>query len=299
MKIYFLSSRPCALSVNGVFYGVTDTFERSAELSLSDKIYAQFSPEGAQPIGFFITEEITQTAPEGCDVYLLKDGIAVYARDFPPSDFTLHPVAQAKRGDDLVTVFRQGKLQLCVNTPKNVFNAYIPPSFEPCSLHFYGNLIILRSDTHLGVFNEECQPLLIEKALSYELNENELRATLPLFDSLGRVADCRWILSENECALTQFTLRQPQELPTALPENLLAYAFFESVLLKANFRDFLSDELQSQAESILSFLGDFTAVTLTKNEKECGLVKKKGERLYALSYYSVEIENGKITDVRG
>ncbi len=297
MKIYFLSSRPCALTINGVFYGVTDNFERSAELTLSDRLYIQFSPEGAQPIGFFTSESLSQIAPDGCDVYLLKDGLAIYAHDFPPSDFTLRPIAQKRQGDTLVTVFHQGKTQLCVNTPENTFNAYIPPTFEKCSIDFYEDWIILSGES-LGVFTKECKPILVEKILSFSLEENTLRAALPLSDRLGRIADCAWTLSNGECKLTEFTLRQsPQE--NKVPPDLLAYAFFESILLKADYSAFLSDELQAESEQIVAFLGDFTAVTLTKNEKECGLIRNKGERIYEVAYFSVEIQDGKITDVRG
>ncbi len=296
MKIYFLSSCPCALTVNGVFYGMTDNFERSAELILSDKLYIQFSPEGAQPLGFFTSEGLITKAPDGCDIYILKDGIAIYAHDFPPSDFLLRPIAQKRQGDTLATLFRQGKIQLCVNTPENMFNAYIPPSFENCTIDFHGNLILLSGDM-LGVFTKECKPLLMEKILSFSVEENILRATLPLSDSLGRVADCAWSLSDDSCTLIEFTLRQTEN--AALPDNLIAYAFFESVLLKAPYRQFLSDKLQSECEQILSFLGDFSAVTLTKEENECGLVRKKGERIYELAYFSVEIQDGKIIDVRG
>ena len=88
MKIYFLSSRPCALTVGGAYFGVTDTFERFAELSLKDNLYAQFSPQGALPIGVFLTEKLRTEPPENCEVYLLKDGAAIYAKDFPPADFT-------------------------------------------------------------------------------------------------------------------------------------------------------------------------------------------------------------------
>ena len=58
MKIYFLSARPCALTLNDTYFGITDTFERFAEISLKDRTFVRFAPEGALPIGFFLTENI-------------------------------------------------------------------------------------------------------------------------------------------------------------------------------------------------------------------------------------------------
>ncbi len=299
MKIYFLSSQPCALTLNGVFYGVTDTFERSAELSLGDKIYAKFSPEGKLPVGFFITEEILSKPPDGCEVYLLKEGIALYACDFATTDCTLHPIAQKREGKILATVYAQGKLQLSVDSPQGFFNATLPPSFTSCEVFFHRDHVLLKGADNLGVFNLQCQPLLIERVEEYALTEEGLSATLPLSDLHRRKARCQWRLQENECKMTEFTLTQAENKESAADDNLLAYAFFESVLIGADFKTFLSDELQIEGEEIVRFLGDFIAVTFTKEPTVCGLVRKKAPRLFAVDYVGVEIANGKITDVKG
>ncbi len=296
MKFYFLSSQPCALTVNDVFYGVTDGFERSLRLSPADNLYIRFSPEGAHPVGFFLTEEIRRRPPAGCEVYLVKDGVVIFANDFPPVDFTLQPVAQKREGKLLATVFRQGKLQLSVEGEKGYFNATLPPSFANCGIEFRGELLLLKGKTTLGIFTQDCQPLLIENYLDYEIDGEVLRATLPLTGG-GRKAKCAWQLTENSCTLTEFTLQEEGRNPPS--EGLLAYAFFESVLLKGNYADFLCEELQTEKEKIVAFLGEFISVTLTESPTECGLVRKKGERLFEVDYFSVEIREGKITDVRG
>ncbi len=298
MKIYFLSSKPCALTLNGVFYGVTDTFERSAEVALSDRVYAQFAPQGELAVGLFLTEALRTDPPEGCAVYLLKDGIAVYAYDFPSADYTLRPIAQLREGDRLATVFRQGKLQLSLQSERGFFNATLPPALEPCTLQFHGELLLVKGEGCLGIYDDSCQALFFEEVEEYELTGNELRATLPLSDSLRRRAKCRYELSKG-CALTEFTLEQPPAKEGGLPEGLLAYAFFESVLFKGAYEDFLGEELIADKERIAAFLGEFIAVTLTKDPNECGLIRKKGERLYAVDYFTVEIREGKIVDVRG
>lgn len=298
MKIYFLSSRPCALTLNGVFFGITDHFERSAEVCPTDKIYAQFSPEGALPIGFFITETLFHTPPDGCEVYLLRDGIAVYAKDFPPVDFTLRPVAQAREGEYLATVFWQGNLQLSVESPTEFFTATLPHDFRSCKILFHGECILLEGKEMLAVFTRSCQCLLTERFIEYSLPENSLHATIPLSDRLQRQAKCEWALLDGSCQLKAFTLLQPTSQSSPLPD-LLAYAFFESVLIGADFTPFLCDELIPDADNIRAFLGDFTAVTLTEEPTTCGLVRKKAERLFFVDYFAVEIQNNKIIDVKG
>lgn len=298
MKIYFLSSQPCALSLNGLHYGITNTFERYAEICLSDKVYAQFSPEGSLPIGFFITEEITETPPLGCEVYLLRDGIAVYACDFPPADFSLHPVAQAREQGILATVFWQGKLQLSIESLEGFFNATLPPSFDPCEVLFSENFVLLKGKNTFAVYTLQGKRLLLEQFTEFSLSGNTLNATLPLSDSLQRFAKCEWELTENECKRTAFSIVQASE-NNQPSDDLLAYAFFECALIGEDFTPFLADELQPDAERIRSFLGDFIAVTLTDSPTVCGLVRAKKERLFAVDYYEVEVDGGKITDVKG
>ena len=63
MKIYFLSSRPCALFLDGEFAGKTDLFERFADVSPKDNVFVRFVPEGALPVSFFLTERLRFSPP--------------------------------------------------------------------------------------------------------------------------------------------------------------------------------------------------------------------------------------------
>lgn len=296
MKIYFLSSRPCALTLNGAFFGVTDKFERYAEISLKDNIYAQFSPQGGLAIGCFLTDSLRFSPPENFEVYLLKDGLVLYARDFPPADFTLKPLAQAKENGVLATLFRQGRLQLSIEYAGELHTDTLPDTFESGALVFHSGLVFVECENCLAVYAKTGERLLMESVLSYTVEENVLRAVLPLSDAFGRTAECAWELTETACTQTEFTVRQSVNAPK---DELLAYAFFESVLIGANYAELLSDELRPDAEKIVGFLGDFVAVTLTADPKRCGLIKKRGDRLFEAKYFSVETADGKIIDVKG
>lgn len=297
MKIYFLSSTPCALSFNDAYFGITDRFERFAEVSLQDRLFVRFNPENALPIGFFLTENILFTPPNGCTVYLLPDGIAIYAHDFPPIDFSLKVIAQERFDDVLITVYQQGATQLSIESKQGFFTTTLPQVFSECEISFHADHVCLKSKNHIGVYALNAKCVLFEEVLDVSISETELNATLPLSDSFKRSAKCTWSLSPEGCTRTQFTILEPME--RTLHDNLLPFAFFESVLIGANFKELLSDELQPSSDKIQAFLGDFEAVTLTKNANVCGLVKKKAERLYEVQYYTVECKDGKITDIQG
>lgn len=304
MKIYFLSSSPCELTLNGVFFGITDRFERFAEVNLADNVFAKFTPQGALPLGVFLCEELLTSPPTGFEVYLLKDGVALFAKEFPPSDFTLTPIAQERFGENLITVFRQGVLQLSIQTSKSFFISTLPPSFASCKLSFHADLFFIEGQNQLAVYTKGGKCVFLEQILTFEVSENTLNATLPLSDTLGRVAECSYVLSENGCERTKFTLQQRRTTdgatePQKIKNELLPYAFFESVLLGADYAELLSDELKPSAKQIKSFLGDFEGVVPTNDPKTCGLVRRKAPRLFELAYFTAQIENDKIIDVQG
>ena len=305
MKIYFLSSQPCALMVNGAYFGRTDRFERFAELALRDGVYLNFMPENAQPLGFFLTEQIRFQPPDGVEVYLLQDGVAVYARDFPPNDFLLKTIAQARFDNLLCTLFVQGTPQISVQSPDGFFNAPLPHAFkENACISMHADLLFIHTNTHLAVYTRKAERLFFEEIHSFEVKENQLVATLPLSDLFARTAECVYNLSPTSCARVSFTLRQNRTLQgetdeRKIAEELLAYAFFESVLIGGDYTAFLSDELLSKAENLREFLGDFISVTLTGNPNVCGLIKQKAERLFEVHYVTVEQKKGKITDIKG
>ncbi len=304
MKIYFLSAIPCALSLNGVYFGLTDRFERFAELHLADNILAEFTPEGAQPIRFFITESLPASPPQGCEVYLLPDGLAVFARDFPPLDSRLRLIAQERFPQGLVTVFSQGGVQVSIETKAGFFISNLPPSFSSCEITCREDLFFLHGQNCLAVYTQKGEQALLEEVTSFEVENGQLTAVLPLLDCLGRSASCVWALSERgcerkECTLTQARTREGDTDGESILQELLPYAFFETLLLGGDCAPFLADELLPKAGELSSFLGDFKAVAPTDDPSVCRLIYQKGERLFEARDFKVTLEKDKITDING
>ena len=294
MKIYFLSSIPCFLTLN---------FERFAEINLADRIYASFSPENAQPLGFFLTESLVDTPPNGCEIYILRDGVAVYAKEFPSNDLTLRPLSQERLDDSLVTIFWQGGLYLSVQTPSDFFVVPLPPSFAQAKCSIREGLLFVEGQNALIIYGKDGTKLFEEEVITYSVENGILNATLPLSDRLGRTAECSYQLLRDACPQISISIRQTHaqdgsNAEDKIADELLAYAFFESVFIGANYTQFLSNELQSSAEKIVGFLGDFKSVTLTDNPKVCGLVYEKKPRLFEVLYYEIETENRQITEVK-
>jgi hypothetical protein len=295
MRIYFLSKYPAALYVGGAYFGRVSDFERFAELDLRDGLPVRLEAERMHPLHFFLTERLPHEPPSGIDVYRLPNGLAVYAHGYQPTDVTLEPIAQTRRGECLATVYRQGGIQLALNTPKGFFNAPLPPSFCECKLFFRQGIAILQSPSEIAIFTENGRRILLERYLSAEWQDDELILQLPLSDHLKRTAICRYRFSEECAELISYTLQQGD----GNESSLLAYAFFESIRIGADFTTFLCEELISNASSVREFLGNFLSVLPTENPTECLLVYRKAERLFDVRRFAVTLEEDKITDVTG
>lgn len=303
MKVYFLSSTPCRLTLNGLFYGIVDHFERFADLSLSDRIFIEFTPQGAHSLSFFFCEEILQTPPDGLEVYHLQDGVALYAKDFAPLDMTLRLIAQERFGSALVSLFAQGPIQLSLQTEEGFFLSTLPPSFAQATLSSHAGLYFIEGQNHLAIYNKWGNRVFFEEILSFSVENNILNAYLPLSDSLNRQAHCVYSLDENGCARTQFKLLQTHTRAgeidlEKITEELLPYAFLECVRLGEDYASLLSESLQPSADKLREFLGDFLTVTLTKDPNVYGLVYTKGKGVFEVIPYTIAIEKGKITDVK-
>ena len=298
MKIYFLSALPCALTVGGAYFGRTDSFGRCAELDARDELFVEFHPENALPIGFFITENLRFSPPERCEVYLLPDGIAVYAKHFLPADFSLNVAAQKRIDGSLVTLFRQGDWQICIENEKGMFVKPLPPAFYPTEIDGCQHTLLLTAPDAFSLLDETGHFLLHERHESVRLDGDELHAVLPLCDSKNRRARCVWKITDGECFQTEFTITE-QGQGNAATDGLIAYAFFESVLIGADYTPFLSESLRKDAEKIPAFLGNFLSVLPRDDENSCGLVYRKAERLFEMKIFRVSVSDGKITDIQG
>lgn len=302
MKIRFSAAKACVLKINGAYFGTVGAFERFAELSLQDGLFAECIPESGVPVCFFLNETLTSAPPPRVEVYLLRDGLHLHIQGFCPTDFSLTPLAQYEGDGALVTLFRQGETQVSVQTKSGAFVLTIPPSFdEHTEIYYRQNVVLLKTKEELCALSNKAELLFLERISDFSLSDNALFLTLPLSDRLGRFAKAKYALFEGKMEREEFSLVLPTDGKDEdeLSQALLPYAFFESVLIGANFEQFLDPALKENAPALRSFLGEFCGVCFTERDDEIALITKRKERLYELRYFLVECENSKITDIKG
>lgn len=181
MKIRFLSAVPCALSIGGAYCGITDTFDRYADIRLKDNLFACFSPQNALPLGFFLNESLFFSPPEGVEVYLLRDGASVYAKDFPSRSPDVRIVAQERFLSDLATVYLQGKVYLSIETDGGFFVQPLSARYESARIEKRNGLFFIEGKDALCIFNARGKKLFDEEIDAYSYESDLLKAQLPLY----------------------------------------------------------------------------------------------------------------------
>ncbi len=304
MRVYFLSYIPAALKLNGLYAGTIDGFDRHIELDTSDGILAEIIPDGnLQPLNFFLNEQFFKTPPDFADVYLTDGDALIYIREYQSKEVKLEVIYQTRFCGNLVTVFSQGGVYLSVEGAEYILES-LPRQFAQLRAdeqNIAGRPVLaLYGGEFLAVISENGKKIFLNRVLSAEFG-NELEITAAFETCTAAKAICEFSYDGYELTLASGKTVEEREPE----EEILHFAFFESVLTRGDFAAYLSDELKPKAGDLQSYLGEFVSVSippenfyLKHGKLRCaGLVYPKSKNLYEVKYFAVEISNGKISNI--
>lgn len=289
MRVYFLSEKLCVLYVGGICLGSVDGFERSLQLSPADGFFCEYRPvDGDLPVCFRFDEDFLRSPPPQVSLYFTEQGVAVYAEGFLCADQSAKVIFQRRFGGTLLTLLRQGKLQLDLENETGLHIAELPPALGTCEVLPLRGGFLLQAETAFALVSRTGELKLFSegKVLS---TEDGIEAEVPFHDSQGHTAHMKW----QNGALVSCTIRTPAE-PT---EATFALALFESALIGADVRPFLTDDLAAKAEKLKEFLGNYSSVALTETPEKVGLVYERKPRVFDVRYFRIELEKDKIKNI--
>ena len=193
---------------------------------------------------------------------------------------------------DLITVFFQGSLCISLETSAGFYISPLPLRYENATISKHGELYFVEGKNALCIFNARGKKLFDEEVLSYTADEATLKASVKLSGGAKRVLYGEWALAQNEC------YRISGKIEGTENSGLIAYDFFENFRVGADVSAFLSRELTEKSEKLGAYFGEYAYAFPCENENECGVLRKKGERIYEADYYVTETSGGKITDFK-
>lgn len=288
MRVFFLSEKPCALSVGGAYLGIVDGFERSVELDPADSLFCELVPIGEfLPVRFLFNESFLTNPPPQIELYFSEQSAAIYALNFLRADQTLHVLWQKRFQNVLLTLTVQGKLQLFFSGAVSKL-LDLPDALSDCSAEETSFGYLLRGKNSFALISFEGELLIASEGEVLSVNET-LKAEVPFHDCLSHTAVCEW----KEGKLISCLIRTPH----APVQATFALALFESALIGADCSPFLSKELQEKATYLKEYLGDFRSVVLCDKPDKIGLVYLRSERVFEVRYFRVETEEEKIKNI--
>ena len=289
MRVFFLAESPCALTVNGAYFGIVDGFERACELDPADEVFCELKPNGCLPVNFFFNESFLLNPPEQIKLYYFRGGVAVFAGDFLRADQTLRVLWQERIGNSLLTLCMQGRLQLNLENGSGFHILSLPAALAESKCRAFGDDFLIEGETAFALISNEGEIRVLSEGKVLE-REEILRAEVPFHDSMGHVAVCGWENGKlTECKLKTACDPAP---------DTFALALFESVLIGGDPAPFLSESLAEKAGALKEFLGDYVSVTLTAERDLVGLVYKRKPRVFDVRYFRVELSDGKISNIK-
>lgn len=304
MTVYFISSFRAGLTLNGIYVGIIDSFERRIEMDLGDRVLVQVIPDGnGQTFNFFMCEEWLDNPPPCLDVYRGESEVILHFKYCEGKDSTFNIVAQTVYSGATVTIFKQGKIYLAIDGEKyDLYPLPIGYSFTKFSTVNIGgyDLLAVEGKGHLALIDQGGKMLFCEGVDNFFIDDR--------LHTTKKFATCRQLEQKREYtydgyALTPTTSYVAENLP--VPAHALQFAFFESVLYGASFERYLCDGLKEKAHLLKDFLGEFCDVIVPTEtffrrngeKRAVGLVYKQKDNLFKIAYYGVEIKDALITNV--
>lgn len=288
MRVYFLAEKSCALFVGGLLLGTVDGFERVTEIDPEAGVFCELKAPDMIPVSFVFDGDFLLSPPPQIRLYYTDGGVAVYCRDFVRADPATKIIWQERFGGTRLTLLLQGRLQLDFSNGTDFCLLTLPDYLESCKPCSVGREFLLEAENGFALIGERGEKLVVSEGRILSRGKT-VAAEVPFCDSMGHTAVCSW---ENG-ALKECTVRTAAE-PT---EATFALALFESALIGADIKPFLSDALADKANSLRAFLGGYVSVVLTNERDRVGLVYPRGERIFDVRYYRVTLDCGKISNI--
>lgn len=237
------------------------------------------------------------------DVYLMEGEALIYIREYGNKNARLDVIYQTRFCGNLITLFSQGGIFLSVEgedynlLPLPARFSQVKTSEEkiagyPVLSIYGGNTLLIISEHGRRIFMNE-----IENAQFGSV----LEITAAFETCTAAKAECVYAYDGEK-----LTLVKSKTVETRPPEdNILHFAFFESVLICGDYKNYLSEDLKERANILKEYLGGFIGVTVPTESfyarhgeiKAAGLVFPKAVNLFEVKYYAVDMTEGKITNI--
>ncbi len=310
MRIYFSSGFPSAIKLNGIYFGTINDDVKSCEFNLDEKPFVEICPLGNFPSSnFIVTEEFLFSPPQGITVTDLNGGFLVYAENTPTkNEFCV--IGQKKFQDLIITAFYENGLKISVETPSDFFADTLlvnadSVNFERFCLNGKNFVAVLLTGSvqTLAVYRitDGIDRVFTDEIYGFTLKDG-LEITKKYNDIAKHTVTSSWQYEDEKLTATKVTVSVSENFDlNALPEAILPYAFLEEFFVGGDVSAYLDANVLNNKDKLKGFFGDFVGIMpppLFRNQAEIGLVYKKTQNTFQVTYFTFTVTDRKIVNLK-
>ncbi len=310
MYYYFSAKFASILKINGVYYGQINQTTKRVEI-LDRNPFIEVCPLELEhyPFSFILSDDFLLSPPKSVSVVDLKGGYFIefnFLQDNSPFSILI----QEKFNYAVVTVFKENGLKVSIETPSDFYaetlafstqSAKITP-FTLANKHLVA-ISFSGAETLLNCYllENNIQKVFSKKVIDYSFN-NGFSSTEEFVDIAKHKLTIRWTINDDKLVKQDFSLARTKDFcPQDLPEHLIGYAFLEELVCGGEITDYLADSVKENKDFLTGFLGEFLGVMPPpdfRERNEIGLIYRCTENKYKVEYFTFEIQDKKIYNIK-
>lgn len=311
MYFYFFSDYSAVVKLQGIYYGKIGNVAKFCRIDPPYPLVEILSlSEDGRSYTFFPNEEFLKFPPKDLSVTDIRGGYLLrFFKTVKGGEFKI--VAQEKFQDGSVTVFCDDLFKLSLETKSGFYAENL--DFKPENAGFTigsgasTGLLFCEfysaSGKTLCVYRTNTPALLLKKSYEeFTVTEKGFKIKEKLFDVAKHTVEYFYSFDGEKVTETERIVKDGDGFDrNALTDKILPYAFCEEFLVKGDYKFYLSDNIKENADKLKDYFGEFIGVTtppLFRDYREVGLIKKISERRYAVDYFTFDVENGKIVNIK-
>lgn len=304
----------CAVKIDGEFAGYAGFAASFVEVE--EDCLIELLPcagESYCPINFKLEESLLKNPPETLSVTDLGGHYMITPRFFSvasgKSRIILQEKGETSAGEALATLYQDGGYKISVDCGGKFnienLNELVQPQitfheFGQNSFMMLTGYTGLKRATYVYHLNGRIKKVFQNNAAVCEFNDG-FNTKIEFKDIARHRAEIAWDFIDGGFKKRSYHLKRAENFNfKALKRPLLPYAFFEEVFCRGDFSDYLSPNLRRGADRLSDYLGDFCAVMTPPHfRKQCetGLVYRKSDNYYYVKWYSMEFQDGLISNI--
>jgi len=311
MYFYFSSGYPAVIKINGIYYGqITDTVKQ-IDLTYQEPPFIEvcsLSPT-EKSVFFILDDGFLSSPPPSVTITDLKGG---YLIKFTPSYFQdgFKVISQERFNDSLVTVFCENGFKISIETNGDFYAETLKFEFSDLSVErvelFNTPFVFVRFKGKTNLLSVYKINGNIYKVFSREVADysadGRLTTTENLLDMAKHKRVIEWNFNGESFVVSNCKIsKNPDFNPFSINEKLIPFTFIEELGVGGDIFEYLNDNVRENADKLKGYFGDFVGVMpppTFRAPDQVGLVYKRTENLFFVRYFTFELVDKKISNVK-